>query len=377
LIRVGLIGCGRIARAHVPYIRSYKGAIIVGLCDSNPRQAEEMARRCSISNVYGDPAQLLKEQQLDVVHILTPPQTHADVAVLAMEAGVNVLVEKPMAVSVEEADRMVQTAQRTGMRLCVDHNRLFDPVMLEAKEMVARGAIGEVVGVEVFQGYVRVSQKSHSGEAGWVSQLPGGLVQNIAPHPISLLLAFMPEAQPVSVATKQTGLCPVSPFEEVRVTFEGKRGLGMLTLSLSSQPYLNYLTVYGSQATFQVNLNNNTLIVYKDRRLPKLLAKSWFNIDQSLQLLSNTMKTGLQVLTGKMNFYPGMGTLIRHYYDCLENGGLPPVSGEDGREVTRILDLICQRSSGTVGASVYASLDGNSRTSITGAGVKGSERIAR
>jgi hypothetical protein len=152
----------------------------------------------------------------------------------------------------------------------------------------------------------------------------------------------MPEAKPVSVATKQTGLCPVSPFEEVRVTFEGERGLGMLTLSLSPQPYLNHLTVYGSQATFQINLNNNTLIVYKERRLPKLLAKSWFNIDQSLQLLSNTMKSGFRVLTGKMSFYPGMGTLIRRYYACLENGGPPPVSGQEGREVVRVLELICQ-----------------------------------
>ncbi len=334
----------------MPYIRSYKDATIVGLCDSNPRPAEEMARRCNIANVYGSPAQLLKEQQLDVVHILTPPQTHADVAVLAMEAGVNVLVEKPMAVSVEEADRMVQTAQRTGMRLCVDHNRLFDPVMLRAKEMVARGAIGEVVGVEAFQGYIRVSPNGHSSEAGWVSQLPGGLVQNIAPHPISLLLAFMPEAKPVAIATKRTGLCPVSPFEEVRVTFEGKRGLGMLTLSLSPQPYLNYLTVYGSEATFQINLNNNTLIVYKQRRLPKLLAKSWFNIDQSLQLLTNTLKSGFEVLTGKVSFYPGMGYLIRHYYDSLQSGGPPPVSGEAGREVTRVLDLICQQE--TAGSGI-------------------------
>jgi predicted dehydrogenase len=342
LIRVGLIGCGRIARAHIPYIHSYKGAIIVGLCDANLKQAEDLAQRFKIDKAYSDPKKLLSEQRPDVIHILTPPQTHAELAIAVMEAGVNVLVEKPMAVSVKEADRMVQTAERTGMHLCVDHNRLFDPVMLEAKEMVARGAIGEVVGVEVFQGYVRVSQKSHSGEAGWVSQLPGGLVQNIAPHPISLLLAFMPEAKPVSVATKRTGLCPVSPFEEVRVTFEGERGLGMLTLSLSPQPYLNYLTVYGSQATFQVNLNNNTLIVYKDRHLPKLLAKSWFNIDQSLQLISNTIKSGLQVLTGRMSFYPGMGNLIRRYYDCLENGGHPPVAAEDGREVVKVLDLICQ-----------------------------------
>ncbi|HWO40505.1 MAG TPA: Gfo/Idh/MocA family oxidoreductase [Candidatus Eisenbacteria bacterium] len=343
MIRVGVIGCGKIARAHVPYVREYKGATIVAVCDSDPRQGERLAAHFKIDKVYDSPAKLLEQQKPDVVHILTPPQTHADLAVAAMEAGSHVLVEKPMAISVEEAARMVATARRTDRRLCVDHNRLFDPVMLEAKAMVASGAIGEIVGVDAFQGYIRVTENGDF-EAGWVSKLPGGVLQNIAPHPISLLLGVMPEARPVSVVRKTTGFCPKAPVEEVRVTFEGDRGLGMLTLSLSPQPYLNYLTIYGSQATLQVNLNNNTLLVFRDRRLPKLLAKSWFNIDQALQLLNNTVKSGAQVLSGKMRFYPGMGNLIRRFYRSIENGGPVPVSGEEGKRVVEILDLICGTS---------------------------------
>jgi hypothetical protein len=154
----------------------------------------------------------------------------------------------------------------------------------------------------------------------------------------------MPKAKLVSVATKQTGLSAGAPFEEARVIFEGDRGLGLLTLSLGPQPYLNYLTVYGSKASLQVNLNNNTLIVYKDRRLPKLLAKSWFNIDQCLQLLGSTLKTSLQVLTGKLRFYPGMGYLIHSYYASLEHGGSPPVTAEEGRAVVEVFDRICQEA---------------------------------
>ena len=348
MIRVGLIGCGKIAHAHIPYIRSYKGATIVGVCDSRLEQAEGLARQFNISKVYREPVTLLDAQRPDVVHILTPPQTHAEIGIAAMEAGAHVLVEKPMAVSLEEADRMVATAQRMGVHLCVDHNRLFDPVMLQTKQMIARGELGEVVGVEAFQGYVRIQSSATSdglaSEGDWVSRLPGGLLQNIAPHPISLLLAFMPEAKLVSVATKQTAFAPGTPFEEVRVIFEGERGLGLLTFSLSPQPYLNYLTIYGSQASLQLNLNNNTLIVYKDRRLPKLLAKSWFNIDQCLQLLGNTMKNSLQVLTGKMRFYPGMGYLIHRYYAYLERGGAPPVTAEEGRAGVEVFDRICQQA---------------------------------
>lgn len=350
MIRVGLIGCGRIARVHVPYIRSYKGAELVGVCDCDLGQARVLADQHGIPWpwVYGDPMVLLREQRPDVVHILTPPQTHAELAILAMEAGVHVLVEKPMAVSLEEADRMVETARRMGVHLCVDHNRLFDPVILEARQMVADGALGEVVGVESFQGFSYVEGTrvyyGPSPEQHWGFRLPGGILQNFAPHAISLLLAFMREPRPVSVATKRTGLLPGVPFEEVRMIFEGERALGLLTFSLSPQPYLNFLNLYGSRASLQINLNNMTLIVLKDRRLPKLLAKSWFNIDQALQLLRNTVRTGLQVLTGQVSLYPGMGTLIRRYYACLEHGGSPPVTGEEGREVVKVLDLISQQA---------------------------------
>jgi predicted dehydrogenase len=350
LIRVGLIGCGRIARVHVPYIRSYKGAEIIGVCDCNPEQAKILARHFNIAGVYTDPKVFLAEQHPDVVHILTPPQTHAELAIFAMEAGIHVLVEKPMAVSVAEADRMIETARRMKVRLCVDHNRLFDPVVLKAQQMVADGILGEVVGVEAFQGIAHLNANNSAdglpSKKGWVSELPGGVLQNVGPHSIALLLAFMRAPRPVSVVTKRTGLIPGAPFEEVRAIFEGEKALGTLTFSLSPEPYLNFLNLYGSKASLQINLNNMTLIIFKDRRLPKLLTKSWFNIDQSLQLLSNTMKSSLQVLTGKMKFYPGMGTLIRRYYACLENGGLPPVSGEEGREVVKVLDLICQQGQG-------------------------------
>jgi predicted dehydrogenase len=345
LIRVGIIGCGAIARVHVPYIRAYKKAEIVGVCDCNQDQAESLAKQFNIKGIYAEPTALIEEQRLDIVHILTPPQTHADLAISAMEAGINVLVEKPMAVTTAEADRMIETARTMKVHLCVDHNRLFDPVVLKAKQLVENGTLGEVVGVESFQGLAHLSNSADSlfSKNAWVSELPGGTLQNVGPHSIALLLAFMRVPRLVSVVTKRTGLIPGAPFEEVRAIFEGEKALGTLTFSLSPEPFLNFLNLYGSKASLQVNLNNMTLIIFKDRRLPKLLTKSWFNIDQSLQLLGSTIKTTFEVLTGKISFYPGMGNLIRAYYDALENGGLPPVSGEQGREVVEILDLICQQ----------------------------------
>jgi predicted dehydrogenase len=334
---------------HVPYIRAYKRAEVVGVCDCNPEQAKSLARRFNIKGIYAESTALIEEQRPDVVHILTPPQTHADLAISVMEAGIHVLVEKPMALTAAEADRMIETARRMKVQLCVDHNRLFDPVVLKAKQMVENGSLGKVVGVESFQGLAHPNTNSSDdllSKNAWVSQLPGGTLQNVGPHSIALLLAFMSAPRLVSVVTKRTGLIPGAPFEEVRAIFEGEKALGTLTFSLSPEPYLNFLNLYGSKASLQVNLNNMTLIIFKDRRLPRLLTKSWFNIDQSFQLLGSTIKNTFEVLTGKMSFYPGMGNLIRDYYASLENGGLPPVSGKQGREVVEILDLICHQDQG-------------------------------
>ena len=128
------------------------------------------------------------------------------------------------------------------------------------------------------------------------------------------------------------------------MVFEGDRSLGLLSFSFSPRPYLNFLNLFGTQASLHINLNNVTLVVYKDRRLPKLLAKSWFNVDQSLQLLAQTLSNGLKVLGGRMSFYPGMGTLIQRFYSSIENGGPSPVNPEDAREVVRILDVILEKA---------------------------------
>src|SRR5262245_28277633 len=125
-MKVGIIGCGQIATIHIPYILAQPDARIVGLADASEGRARELAARFHISSVHSTLGDLLEAEHPDVVHILTPPQTHAGLAIEAMEAGCHVLVEKPMAASLKEAEAMEAVAQRHGVKLCVDHNHLFD-----------------------------------------------------------------------------------------------------------------------------------------------------------------------------------------------------------------------------------------------------------
>jgi predicted dehydrogenase len=319
------------------------GAKIIGICDIDEVKARETSRRFGIEKCYTDPATMLAECNLDVVHAVTPPASHAPLAIQAMEAGCHVLVEKPMALSAEEADQMISVARRTGRKLCVDHNHLFDPIVLQAKDYLSAGALGRLVGFDFFQGFgLRFDQSAGSTpQERWFSSLPYGAVQDLAPHSLAFLLDFIGVPQTFSVSAKASGQpCP-SPFDEVRMLAEGKEILGSCTISLNTQPYLERLTLYGSEMTLEANLNSMTLIKRnKERRLPKPIRRVLPNLEESFQLLSSTaMNTG-KYLLGKIAAYPGVGELIRRFYQSIESGGESPVTVAQGREVVRLMDIV-------------------------------------
>src|SRR2546422_11311361 len=103
MLKVGIVGCGKIADSHAAQIHRIKGSEIVGVCDREPLMAQQLYDRFSVKNYYSDLTEMLHVGKPDVVHITTPPQSHFDIAKLCLEAGCNVYVEKPFTVYEDEA----------------------------------------------------------------------------------------------------------------------------------------------------------------------------------------------------------------------------------------------------------------------------------
>ena len=237
-----------------------------------------------------------------MVHIVTPPQTHASLAIQAMEAGAHVFVEKPMAVNLEEAEAMEAVARRRGVKLCVDHNHLFDPALVQAKALLAQGAIGELVSVETYEGfslgtpdnpYVQPGAAAH-----WVHRLPGGIFQNLAPHPAYLLLAFLDPPKTLHAVAQKTGRVPTAFADELRVLVSADNGLGCFMVSLSIQPFMKYVNLYGTEGSIRVNLSTNSLTVARNRELPRALARGMLGVDEAAQLVQGTVANAYQVARG-------------------------------------------------------------------------------
>src|SRR5690349_13933191 len=116
-MRVAIVGCGQFSRMHVCAVQEVKGLEIVAVCDQDQWRAKEVAGLTRGAQAYGDLTALLQQEHPDVVHVLTPPRTHASLAIQAMQAGCHVLVEKPMALSTGEADGMIAAARENGVKL--------------------------------------------------------------------------------------------------------------------------------------------------------------------------------------------------------------------------------------------------------------------
>jgi predicted dehydrogenase len=164
-------------RRHAPVLDDLAGRVkVVALADLS---AERMALIGEMTGVgeahqYEDYERMLTQESLDLVHICTPHNLHEAQAVAAMQAGAHVLLEKPIATTLESVDRMAAASARYGRKLTVSHNQIFSPVSQAAKELIVQGELGEVflIRLEGFGGYRVVGRGT---DPAWrARQMEGG-----------------------------------------------------------------------------------------------------------------------------------------------------------------------------------------------------------
>ena len=141
-MKVGIIGCGKVSSAgHIPAFRKL-GLDIIGIADSN----KTALKRIPLTRRYTDYKELLK-QDLDIVSICTPPFLHYEMCLEAAERGINILVEKPLALSIKEGEAMKKAAERNNVKLSVMHNYKFLDPFIKAKRMQETGQLGRLLSI--------------------------------------------------------------------------------------------------------------------------------------------------------------------------------------------------------------------------------------
>jgi len=187
-VGVGVVGCGYWGPNLVRNFAHADGACVVGICDAFKPRAEAASVFAPSAALHTDYAEMLADSNVEACVVATPVSTHYELARLTLEAGKHVLVEKPLATSVEEGESLLRLADRSGLLLMVGHTFVYSPPVRKVKELIGAGAIGELLAVDssrmnlgIFRGDVDV-------------------LWDLAPHDISILM-YVTGSTPLEVAS--------------------------------------------------------------------------------------------------------------------------------------------------------------------------------
>ncbi|HEY9294301.1 MAG TPA: Gfo/Idh/MocA family oxidoreductase [Microlunatus sp.] len=198
-LRAGVIGLGWAGQQHMAGYHRAEGVDLVGLAGMEPEPLLRLGDEYAVEHRYADWADLVKNADLDVVSVCTPPSLHAPITIAALEAGINVLSEKPMALDAVSAAKMVEAAKAGGKVLDVSFNHRRKAEVTAAKELIDKGLLGDIY-------YAKAGWMRHSGIPGgvgnWFSQKAtsgGGPMMDIGVHMLDMALHLMSEPSVHSV----------------------------------------------------------------------------------------------------------------------------------------------------------------------------------
>jgi predicted dehydrogenase len=351
MLKIAIVGCGKIADAHASHIQNLEGCEIVGACDREPLMATQLYERFPIKRYFVDLHELLSEARPDVVHITTPPEGHFEIAKLCLENGCHVYVEKPFSVNADEAKQLICLADRRGLKLTAGHNCQFTHAARRMRALVESGYLGGApVHMESHYGYdlgdpsyarALLGDKNH-----WVRRLPGRLLHNIISHGIARIAEFMIGDAPLVIAhgfvsPLLKGIGESDIIDELRVIVsDEERTTAYFTFSSQMKPSLQEFRIFGPKNGLILDQNHEILLKlrgskfksYADYFIPPVLFAK--------QHIGNLRKNMGSFIARDFHMDSGMKFLIESFYRSIREDSPVPIPSREILLTATIMDNI-------------------------------------
>ena len=244
-----------------------------------------------------------------------------------------------MALKTSDCDEMINASNKNGVKLCIIHNQLFNPTFLKAKKLVAEGAIGDFTGMRVFLSDPREDMIMR--EDYWIHKLPGGLIGESGPHAVYISLAFLGSVKDVDIYAKNFLEHPWAPFDEFRIELEGEKAMSSIALSYTGTHRDLVVDILGTEGVIHLDLCSKLLVRYGRKVSVRPVPFARYFLNTSSQVMGGVAANALKLMTRTLKF--GHETLIKGFVDSILNNNQPPVTGEEGREVVRVMELIVEK----------------------------------
>jgi predicted dehydrogenase len=322
---LGIIGCGQWGQN---YLRNFSDmpdrATIAGFADADPGRVGSLRTRFRQARATTDPDELLKDPQINAVVVATPSGTHADIVERALESGKHVLVEKPMALTECDAERMVTCARQRDLMLLVGHVYEYNPSIERMREYIAGRMLGEP--------YYIQSTRTNLGPI----REDVNALWDLAPHDVSILL-FLLGTVPTMVSATGQSFFGNGRHDLVFGTLTFPRGVvGHLQVSWLDPRKVREITVVGSSRMLVFDdLNPTEPVRIYDRGLSEVPSYRSFGEFQLIPRFGD-------ITIPRIPTVEPLRAQCEHFLDCLDGKSRPRSSGEDGLRVVKVLTALQQ-----------------------------------
>jgi predicted dehydrogenase/nucleoside-diphosphate-sugar epimerase len=339
--RVGLVGAGYISEFHARAIQRVPNARLIGIADVVNSRAARLASRFNVPKVFPT-MEAMMNAGVDVVHILTPPNTHAQLAIAALESGCHVLVEKPLAMNAEEVDRISAAAAAAQKSVCVNHSMLYDRFVSKALGLVRSGAIGIPLSFD----YFRSSEYPlYRGGPLPIHYQDGGypfLDQGV--HALYLAESFLGAMEDVKAFYGTHGGDSNLLFDEWRVAAQCQRGTASIQISWNVRPLQNWFVVQGTKGVVRANLFAMWVTHTPQLPLPKAPARALQALSEGLSICAQVPANVARFAAKKIVQYDGLHSLVAAFYRALQTGAPMPVPVEQARSTVYWTNRVSQEA---------------------------------
>jgi predicted dehydrogenase len=356
MLRVGIIGCGKVADAHVSQIRRIGGCEIVAVCDREELMAQQLSERFGVPRYFNEVREFLNFSKPDIVHITTPPQSHFEIAKLCLESGCHVYVEKPFTLYAWETEELIERANASSLKLTAGHSAQFTHAARRMRQLVREGYLGgPPVHLESVWGYELDGNEYANAFLGskrhWVRELPGGLLHNIISHGIAKLAEYLTTDSPIVLAhgfvsptLRSRGENQI--IDELRVIIcDAERTTAYFTFSSGMRPSVHQFRIWGAKNGLLVDDEQQTVIKLRGSRYKSYLEMFVPPLNLAGQCVRNVWSNARLFLARDFHMESGVKNLIEAFYRSITAKQAVPIPYREILLTARIMDDIFQQLS--------------------------------
>jgi UDP-N-acetyl-2-amino-2-deoxyglucuronate dehydrogenase len=322
MIRFAIVGCGHIAKKHAEAIKNSEGAHFYAVCDTVEDKMKPYIEEYGVKG-YNSLEDLLKDPEVDVVNICTPSGFHANIAVQAAEAKKHVVVEKPIALTLEDTDKMIDACKRNNVKLAVVHPNRFRPAFIKLKKWMEEGRFGKLSHANCTVRWNR--NQAYYDQAPWrgTKSLDGGVLMNQAIHNLDLLIWLMGDVEEV-YSMDATRLRNIEAEDVSAGVARFKNGaLGVIEAAVTIYPknFEESISIFGEKGTIKIGGQTANFIEH--------LVMEGLS-EEEVEALKAEIKENP---FGK----PGHQCIIEDMVEAIKEDREPVVTGEDGKRALQLV----------------------------------------